>query len=517
MRRIIALLAIFSCFLEADLVYLAKSIGPELLGSANGFETVSNDFNPNYQRSSLPLDDTLQEHVSIGFSFPFNGSTYSEVIISSNGVLYFRPGGAFDNDQERSVAAHYNNRRLNTNSGSNYAMPNAIYPYWDDLNPYAGGKIKYGTVGTGAGQHFVIWWDKVPHYYSSGSYSFQVALYKDGTVKFRYKDSNNNDTDGSSATIGIKEDSNHYDENTYNTSNIDKSRDIVYRPYRHLSPITPACASPVNKIGMRTYDTSGYNSYPNDRYEYATLVQNYGDASHYDGSGYQDAIDGSGNPYGANDHYLSIFEGYIYLPDSGDYHFGVDGDDAVEVYLDDQLITGWYGGHGRHNRSEYTIKTYADAGWHKVTYHHQERTGGDNYYLYWQRPGGSLEKVPPAQFFHCPPKVTKTSCVVNDPVNNTSNPKRIPGSTIRYAVEVRNRDFIPTTDNIVTDTVDSNFDTTTITNLSIGNGACNCPNPGNTSPNGSNGSADGENPVRLDYGTLAPQSAKCGYFDLKIK
>ncbi len=510
----ILLIGTLSSLSHADLVYLAKSIGPELHGSGNGFETVSNEFSQDYQRSSRPLDDALDEHVPIGFAFPFNGNTYTEVIISSNGVLYFR---AFDNNSQRSVAAHYVNQQLNTNSGNNYAMPNAIYAYWDDLNPYAGGKIKYGTVGSGAGEHFVVWWDDVPQFYNSGSYSFQVALYKDGTIKIRYKDSNDNDTDGSSATIGIKEDSNHYDENTYNTSNIDKSRDIVYRPYRHLSAITPLCPSPVNKISMRTYDTSGYNSYPKDQYEYATLVQNYGDASHYDGSGYQDAIDGSGNPYGANDNYLSIFEGYIYLPDTGDYRFGVDGGDAVEVYLDDRLITGWYRGHGRHNRSEYTIKTYAEAGWHKITYHHQKRTGGDNYYLYWQRPGGSLEKVPASQFFHCRPKVTKTSCVIRDPFNSTNNPKRIPSSTIRYAVQVQNRDFIPITDSIVTDNVNGHFDTAMITNHRIGNGSCNCPNPGSTSPNGPNRTGDGVNPVKLDLGTIPPMQTKCRYFEVNLK
>jgi len=349
-----------------------------LSGSTNGFENVSTAFHSDYHRSSGVYDDALDEHVSIGFSFPFNGSSYSEVIISSNGILYFRPSGAFANDNERSVAADYRNRQLNSSS----TPDNAIAPYWDDLYPSASGTsktIKYGTVGSGEGEHFVVYWNKVPRYGNSNTeYTFQIVLYKDGTIKFRYKDNSNNDTDGSSATIGIKEDSSHYEENTYNTSNINKGNDIVYRPYRHLNPITPACAAPVPKIGMTTYDTSGYGTYPKDQYEFKTLLQDYATDSKYIGSGFQDNIDGAGNPYGSDDDYLSVFSGYLYMPDTGVYQFGVDGDDAVDVYIDDRLVTGWYGGHGRHNHAEYAIEADVQSGWHKVEFHQQERGGGDN-------------------------------------------------------------------------------------------------------------------------------------------
>lgn len=517
MRRSVFLVFFLPFVVHADLVYLVKSIGPDLGGNANGFENVSTAFHSDYHRSGGVYDDALDEHVPIGFNFPFNGSTYSEIIISSNGILYLRASGAFNNNSERSTAADYTNHQLSSSS----TPDNAIVPYWDDLYPSSSGTtgtIKYDTLGSGDGEHFVVYWNEVPRYGNSNTqYTFQIVLYKDGTIKYRYKDNNSNDTDGSSATIGVKEDSSHYDENTYNTSNINKGNDIVYRPYQHLSAITPACVSPINKISMRTYDTSGYNTYPKDRYEFDTLVQNYADNSHYDGSGYQDNIDGSGNPYGSNNDYLSIFEGYIYLPDTGEYHFGVDGDDAVEVYLDGQMITGWYGGHGRHNRSEYTIKTYISAGWHKITFHQQERSGGDNYYLYWQRPGGSLEKTPASQFFHCPQRITKTSCILDDPVNNTAYPKRIPGGTIRYAVEVYNRDFIPTSNNIVTDNVNGNFDTGTIANLHMGNSPCNCLNPGATSSNGPNGTGNGVNPVKLDFGDIAANSKECGYFEVEIE
>lgn len=499
--------------LAAPLQYLVKSIGPDLSGSANGFENVSTDFHNDYTRSSAAYDDALDEHVPIGFSFPFNGSTYSEIIISSNGILYLRASGAFNNNSERSTAANYSNQQLNSTN----TPDNAISPYWDDLNlgnsnDGTQGRLRYGTIGSGAGQHFVVWWDDVPAYPNNGSYSFQVVFYKDGTIKFRYKDDSNNDTDGSSATIGVKEDSSHYDQHTYNSSNINKGNDIVYRQYQHLSPVTPACQTPISQISMQTFNQN--SAHPKDEYEFITLRQNNTNSF---GSGYQDQINGSGNPYGSNNYYWSKFNGYIYLPDTGIYKFGVDGDDAVEVYLDDHLITGWYGGHGKHNHEEYAIDVDVQAGWHKISFYQEERSGGDNYYLYWQRPGGSMEIIPSSRFFHCLPDLAKTSCVISDPVSGTTKPKRIPGATIRYALLVDNttNDIIDNV--IVEDSLTSSFDTATIRNLQIQSGACDCTGVASANNNGVNGTGDGVDPVKLDYGTVNANSKECGYFEVNIK
>ncbi len=52
---------------------------------------------------------------------------------------------------------------------------------------------------------------------------------------------------------------------------------------------------------------------------------------------------------------------------------------------------------------------------------------------------------------------TKTSCVVNDPVNNTTNPKRIPGATIRYRFDIVNSGTGVATDVNLTDILSANF------------------------------------------------------------
>ena len=114
--------------------------------------------------------------------------------------------------------------------------------------------------------------------------------------------------------------------------------------------------------------------------------------------------------------------------------------------------------------------------------------------------------------------ISKSSCVIDDPVNNISNPKRIPGATIRYALEVENSSSQAITNVIATDEVNSTFfNTATITNHRIGTGNCNCSNPGGTSANGSNGTANGVNPVKLDFGTVNANSTECGYFEVDIE
>ena len=56
-------------------------------------------------------------------------------------------------------------------------------------------------------------------------------------------------------------------------------------------------------------------------------------------------INGSGNPWGADDNYLSIFTGHINVTTAGSYRFAVDGDDAVEVLIDGVVRYGRYGSH----------------------------------------------------------------------------------------------------------------------------------------------------------------------------
>ncbi|HHS93591.1 MAG TPA: hypothetical protein ENK82_09590, partial [Campylobacterales bacterium] len=460
--------------------------------------------------SGVAYDDGIDINVPLGFSFPFNGTTYTEVDIDSNGYLVF-------GTDPKSV---YTNQTLAQSD-----KPQSIYPYWDDLNVANGGTIRYGTLGTGDNIHFVVSWENVPQYPSYGTFSLQVILYLDGSIRFRYDATSS--VDGASGTVGVQENTTNYDQHSFNNSStFDATKDILYTSIlTQLTAVTPSCTTPSSQINMTTYNTTAYNSYPNDSTQYATLIQNYATDANLFGTGTVAQINGSGNPYGSNENYLSIFEGYIYLPTTGVYAFGVDGDDAIEVYIDDTLITGWYGGHGRANQAREIVNVFAYAGWHKLTYHHQERGGADNYYLYWQPPNGSLEIVPATQLFHCSAEakmsIVKSSCTILDPVNGAVNPKRIPGATIRFAMEVSNTGAASATNVLLSDSLSSEFDTTSINNIQVQAGACDCLGVTSASNNGANGTADGVHPIVLDFGTVlggsvATPTKECGYFEVEL-
>jgi len=113
--------------------------------------------------------------------------------------------------------------------------------------------------------------------------------------------------------------------------------------------------------------------------------------------------------------------------------------------------------------------------------------------------------------------ITKSSCVIDDPVNDTTSPKRIPGATIRYAVEVKNGGVGPAEDVMVEDNLSSLFNESTIRNLQIQNSVCDCEGVTSASNNGPDGSGDGENPVKLDFDTVDAGTTECGYFEVEVR
>lgn len=184
---------------------------------------------------------------------------------------------------------------------------------------------------------------------------------------------------------------------------------------------------------------------------------------------------------------------------------------------------------------------YSDAGWTKATLNLASYSGtsitvriaqhfaSDNSYATWQLIDdfewslnttsslGSQEVPATAKM-----SITKNSCVINDPINGSINPKRIAGATIRYALEVKNEGAAEATDVIITDNMESTLDETTIRNLQIQLGTCNCLGVTSSSNNGVNGTANGVNPVKLDFdtvplGSVGTPTIECGYFEINVK
>lgn len=112
------------------------------------------------------LGDDDSEEVSIGFSFPFQGASYTEVFINSNGNLTF---GSGDTDFSESVSEFL-------------AESPRIAPLWDDLSPNQGGLV----LTNGDATSFTVEFIDVPEFFASTGNNFAVTLYDTGEIDIAY-------------------------------------------------------------------------------------------------------------------------------------------------------------------------------------------------------------------------------------------------------------------------------------------------------------------------------------------
>ncbi len=143
------------------------------------------------------VDDAATQ-IPVGFTFSFYGNNYSNLYVSTNGLITFGYG---DSD--------YWNTDL-----TNSPFQAAIAPFWEDL--YVAGaadsKVVYQVLGSGASTHLVIQWNDISFYWdypTTGGLTFEAVLGIDGSVRFNYKSlvTGHNygfDDHGAFATAGIK-------------------------------------------------------------------------------------------------------------------------------------------------------------------------------------------------------------------------------------------------------------------------------------------------------------------------
>jgi type IV pilus assembly protein PilY1 len=153
--------------------------------------------------------------------------------------------------------------------------------------------------------------------------------------------------------------------------------------------------SAFSNLTRKVYNISGYGTNPIDASQFDTLESNYAIASKKYGEDTPSQINGSGNPFGSNDNYMTIFEGELTVPTSGSWKFSVDGDDAIDFWIDHdrdgtlEHYTGWYGPHGA-SSSTSSLNSHAGSSLlltagikYDIKFRHEEASGGDSYYLYW--------------------------------------------------------------------------------------------------------------------------------------
>ena len=178
---------------EADLNFSVDTESYQTINSSNSnilyeWIDISNDYN---QLTMNHNDYASNESISMNFNFPFYNESYSSFIVNSNGWLGF----GSDN-------AGWENLEL-----PNPEAPlNAIFGFWDDLNPQnesnssGNGLIKYSNMD----DKTVVWFDNVDHWptnFEGSNYDFQMVLYSSGDIGFNYRSMLG---DASSGTIGLQ-------------------------------------------------------------------------------------------------------------------------------------------------------------------------------------------------------------------------------------------------------------------------------------------------------------------------
>ncbi|NNM09000.1 MAG: hypothetical protein HKO61_07490, partial [Flavobacteriaceae bacterium] len=113
-------------------------------------------------------DDAITAAIPIGFDFEFYGTTYSDVYICSNGFVSFSDNAGMTAAQSRTPQT----------------LPDATLPnnhialFWGDLDPSAGGTIKFQTFGTAPNRKFVVEYLNVRYWNQTDTVSGQLQLYE---------------------------------------------------------------------------------------------------------------------------------------------------------------------------------------------------------------------------------------------------------------------------------------------------------------------------------------------------
>jgi hypothetical protein len=122
-----------------------------------------------------PTNDNGNSVISLGFTFNYNGTNYTQARISTNGWLSLNQSGT----TQRANAFLFTTSNPNT----------TLAPWFDDLTDDATSVVAYKTEGTAPNRVFTAEWKRVPTYRTGATarISFQVKLYETkNIIEFHY-------------------------------------------------------------------------------------------------------------------------------------------------------------------------------------------------------------------------------------------------------------------------------------------------------------------------------------------
>ena len=158
-------------------------------------------------------DDVMGGPYTLPFSFPFWGSTMSEVYMCTNGFISF---------SSFTAASSYSNSAF----PATFAI-SMLAPFWDDMNITGTGVTKVLLTP----EYAVFAWVNVSRYNETGgTLNFEVILYPDGTIEYQYGSFTNATIN--SATVGVQVSPSVYTTTIFGT-NVPSNSGFVFHE-RHM-------------------------------------------------------------------------------------------------------------------------------------------------------------------------------------------------------------------------------------------------------------------------------------------
>ena len=155
------------------------------------------DLSASQSANAVYLANDGYVHIDPSFQIEFYDSAYSGVSVSSDGRIYFDD-----------LPPDLTNECIPSELAS--GINTFIAPFWDDLNPDAGGIIYWETRGQAPNRTLIIQYDGIPHAPSVGDATFEVIFFEGSNdVLVQYLDVDFGDANydlGASATVGLQRD-----------------------------------------------------------------------------------------------------------------------------------------------------------------------------------------------------------------------------------------------------------------------------------------------------------------------
>lgn len=125
-------------------------------------------------RTNLVCDDCHEANIPLGFNFPFYGTNFSNITISSNGTVYFED-----------AYLGLSNICMPGTPGYSMSEYKFIAPLWEDLDPSSQG----GIYTQAFPEYFVIEYHNiVPCCGPGDGDTWQLILFKNGNILMQYKE-----------------------------------------------------------------------------------------------------------------------------------------------------------------------------------------------------------------------------------------------------------------------------------------------------------------------------------------